>query len=82
LGLVALLSKRRMILHGVFKGRLQAKKPLVHRGRIVAIEGDHFGAGLAAPDHLEGVRFNALDDGVGDGRGRFPGKAEFRPSAI
>src|SRR5271167_2639992 len=65
-----------MILHGIFESRFESEEALVDGCGILAVERDHLGPRFAASDDLERVRFDTLDDGVGDSRGRFAFETE------
>ena len=69
-----------MILHGIFESRFESEEALVDGCGILAVERDHLGPRFAASDDLERVRFDALDDGVGDSRGRFACETELGPA--
>jgi hypothetical protein len=65
-----------MIIHGIFEGRFEPEEALVDGCGILAVERDHLSPRFAASDDLERVRFDALDDDVGDSRGRFACETE------
>src|SRR5271167_3654525 len=71
-----------MILHGRLEHRFQPEEALVDSLRVVTVHGDHFGASLAASDHLEGPRLNALDYGLSHIRGRLARESKLRPGAV
>ena len=54
-----------MVLYRLLERRLHGKHPFIDRGRIVAIESDHLGAGLSTADDLECIGLDAFDRGVG-----------------
>ena len=71
--------ERGVIAQRLGQRRLKIEKPLVERRRILAIEGDHFGASLATDD-LEGILLDRFNDGGRDRTCRFPHKAQLRTS--